>query len=114
MDIIPGDQYIGQFKYGFPEGKGIFIFSSGKKYEGEILAGSYQGNGKFTYEDGSSYEGEFGTVKGGYTHGTLYPTSDGLRHGYGVRRFCNGDRYEGEWNCDNREDGQDTLLGMVL
>ena len=43
-----GEYYIGEFKNGLKDGKGIEYYKNGnKKYEGDFINDMYDGNGKF-------------------------------------------------------------------
>lgn len=44
--------------------------------------------------------------------GKLLPLLDGKRHGFGVRVFSNGSRYEGQWDGDVAE-GSGELHGVA-
>ncbi len=44
------DQYKGEFKKGFPEGKGVYIWQTGEKYEGSWKKGLREGQGIFTFK----------------------------------------------------------------
>lgn len=86
------------------EGKGVYRFKNGDTYEGGFLKGFRYGEGKYQYKDGSFYNGEYRNVqfnKHKHLAGqSLLPLCDGLKHGFGVRVFASGSRYEGEWRED--------------
>jgi hypothetical protein len=54
------DRYTGSFKKGYPNGKGIYYYSSGAVYEGSFLNGKRHGQGKLSF----SNEGELITEEG--------------------------------------------------
>lgn len=61
-------------------------FENSGSYVGEKLDGQKHGRGTYQAEDGSKYEGEW---------------DRGLRSGYGIQTFSNGEvEYEGEWLKD--------------
>lgn len=45
------DSYTGNFRKGYPNGKGIYTWSNGSKYEGEWKMGEREGEGKYTYTE---------------------------------------------------------------
>ena len=70
--------YIGQFKNGLPNGKGVEYYKNGNiKYEGDFINGDYEGDGQYTWEDGIYYIGQFkNSVPNGngimfYSNGTI-------------------------------------------
>lgn len=103
----------GQWRRGFMEGKGVFRYSHGDSYEGGFLRGFRYGEGRYVYKDGSFYQGEYRNVKFN-RHRTLdgevkMPLCDNARHGFGVRVWASGVRYEGEWR-DDRMHGVGVLI----
>ena len=61
------EYYIGQFKNGLKNGKGVEYYPNGKiKYEGKFLDDKFEGKGKYIYKSGESYIGKF---KNGLFHG---------------------------------------------
>lgn len=62
------DSYKGNFRKGFPHGRGTYIYAQGGIYEGDWKEGERHGRGTFTDENGSVYSGSW---------------KQGLRHGEG-------------------------------
>lgn len=56
------DLYIGEFKDGVPEGKGVYQWKNGNTYDGEWLKGKKQGPGRITYKR----EGKKDSIVGGF------------------------------------------------
>ena len=55
-----GYYYIGQFKNGERNGKGIQYYPNGNiRYEGDFVDDLYDGNGKVFFEGGQYYVGQF-------------------------------------------------------
>ena len=64
-----GTYYIGEFKDGLINGKGIRYRKSGNiLYDGEFVNDKFEGNGKYIWKDGKYYIGEFknGLINGIY------------------------------------------------
>lgn len=97
-----GEKYVGPFKNGQPEGKGVmtytngdvytgvfkagkrtgyasYVFSNGDKYIGEFVDGQMRGLGNYIWKDGSVLKGDFeeNGQKGG---GTFLKEGQDLRH----------------------------------
>lgn len=93
-----GDVYEGQYKHGYRNGYGKYVFRKFKgKSRNACYMGHYENNkkngqGTFLYPDGAKYEGSW---------------RDDLRHGFGSYFYTNGDLYRGEWEYDRRH-GQGT------
>lgn len=57
---LNGDFYDGNWKYGLPQGSGLYVSRDPVwRYEGEWENGVQCGKGKETFDDGSFYEGQF-------------------------------------------------------
>ena len=58
-----GDKYVGEWKIGQFDGKGIYTSGSGKYkgdvYEGEFKNGNRDGYGTYTFADGTKIEGKW-------------------------------------------------------
>lgn len=80
--------YIGHFRDGKRNGKGIMKYDGGCKYVGDWKDGKWHGYGTCYWADGSKYQGPF---RGGMLHGED-----------GVLTYANGDQYEGSWRHDKR------------
>ena len=67
-----GKYYIGQWKNGLRNGKGIQYYSNGNiQYKGDFVNDEKDGNGHFNYEDGKYYIGQWShNLRNG--KGTLY------------------------------------------
>ena len=50
--IYPDGKYIGEFKNGMRDGKGIFYFNDGSRYEGDYKNDKREGKGIYYYNDG--------------------------------------------------------------
>jgi len=103
LQEINGDTYVGNFKDNQMNGSGVKTFAHGDRYEGQFMDGMFYGRGKYHYQDGSYYDGEYLAT---YLHkGTnvVYPMTNGQKHGYGVRVWSDGGRYEGKWVDDKPE-----------
>lgn len=84
--------YIGEYRNGRINGRGVYTWSSGNTYDGEWRDGDYHGRGIYVWGEksewaGDRYEGEY---------------RDGKRHGRGSHKFANGNHYEGEWRNGKR------------
>jgi hypothetical protein len=76
------DTFVGEFKDGKKNGKGVYTFASGAKYDGEYVDNKKQGLGTYNAPDGGKYIGYWYEDK---------------RHGQGVYNYPSGDKYKGEW-----------------
>ena len=65
----------GEFKDGYPTGKGTLVATNGDTYLGEFKEGLYSGRGIFTSSNGNKYVGEW---------------KEGLKSGLGVDYLANG------------------------
>ena len=54
-----GDQYVGEWKKGVPQGKGTYAFPNGTKYSGEFHRGYRHGKGTYIFTNGDKYVGNF-------------------------------------------------------
>ena len=62
-----GDNYVGEWKNGKPNGKGTYTYDNGEIYEGDHKNGLRNGSGIYTFLNGNGYwSGEF---KDGKLHG---------------------------------------------
>jgi hypothetical protein len=87
-----GDQYVGEWRDGKPNGRGTATFSNGEKYVGEFRDGAQNGQATYTWPDGRKYVGEM---------------KNGLRDGQGTYTWPDGSKYVGEYQHDQRN-GQGT------
>ena len=85
-----GNLYIGDFREGKPNGRGILYCANGNKYLGDWQDSWRQGRGKFIFKEGHEYTGGF------YRNNF---------HGKGIMQYANGDRYDGNWR-NNLPNGQ--------
>eukprot|EP01117_Protostelium_nocturnum_P012946 TRINITY_DN4799_c0_g1_i2.p1 TRINITY_DN4799_c0_g1~~TRINITY_DN4799_c0_g1_i2.p1 ORF type:complete len:391 (+),score=153.44 TRINITY_DN4799_c0_g1_i2:165-1337(+) len=107
--ISGGETYIGQWKMGKRDGKGIKIWDDGREYSGEWSSNRRSGNGILTWKNGDVYIGE---MTMGFQQGWGMLKSNGEkyvgewnvneRHGYGSMHFKNGDLYSGEWQHNKK------------
>ena len=85
-------KYVGEYKNGKREGKGIFYYNNGNRYEGDFKNDKKEGKGKFYYNSGkwkgNRYEGDFKNDK---------------KEGKGIFYYNNGNRYEGDFKNDKKE-----------
>ena len=51
--IYPNGKYIGEFKNGMRDGKGIFYFLDGARYEGDYKCDKREGKGIIYYSNGN-------------------------------------------------------------
>ena len=79
-----GCYYIGQFKNGKKNGKGIIYYKKGNiMYDGDFLNDKKEGNGKLILKNGQYYIGQF---------------KKGKKHGKGIDYYKNGNiMYEGDY-----------------
>ena len=56
---ISKNKYVGNFKNGFLNGKGKYLYPNGSHYEGNWEKGKRSGKGIFISINGDRYEGEF-------------------------------------------------------
>ncbi len=61
-EAIGMDKYKGEFKKGFPEGVGTYIWQTGEAYTGEWKKGLREGSGKFTFK----YMGRDSVISGAW------------------------------------------------
>jgi len=88
-----GDQYVGEFRDGRPNGQGARTAANGNKYVGEFKDGKPNGQGTATSAGGDKLIGEF---------------RDGKLNGLGSYTFDNGNKYVGEFK-DSQPGGQGTM-----
>ena len=88
-----GEEYVGEFRDGKPNGQGTHTYSDGRKYIGEWRNGNFNGQGIFTYTHWGEYVGEF---------------RDSKPHGRGTYTYPDGRKYVGEWR-NGSFNGQGTL-----
>lgn len=109
-----GEMYIGQWRMGKRDGKGIKVWADGREYVGQWSNNRRSGHGIITWANGDTYIGEiqFGFQQG---HGVMKSNGEKYvgewnvneRHGFGVMHFRNGDTYSGEW-AHNKKHGHGT------
>ena len=94
-----GDVYTGDFVAGRPHGRGVYYYHDGHISEGWWVRGKRSGYSKHTYHFPPDGKGEGGTesYEGGYR--------GGLRHGFGVYTYRNGDQEQGQW-VNDKPDGE--------
>jgi hypothetical protein len=115
---INGEKYIGDFKNGLKDGKGIFYFNKDDKiqrmkYEGEFKNDKREGKGILYWNCGDKYEGDFknNNIEGegiiNYINGDKYQGhfKNGVKEDKGIFYWKNGDKYDGDWK-NNKRDGK--------
>jgi len=113
-----GQRYVGEYRGGFPNGKGTRTDPSGEVYVGHFLNGESHGHGTWNHPNGQTYVGEHRHGKrhgqGVYTwpSGNKYVGEfrDGKPHGHGTHFFTDGARHVGE-NRDGKWNGEGILYG---
>lgn len=50
-----GDSYVGEYKFGKPDGTGVYSWHQGGKYEGDFKNGIRSGYGKLSEKNGNTY-----------------------------------------------------------
>ena len=80
-------------------------YANGERYEGQFQNGIFYGEGKYTFIDGGYYEGEYKNVRPNPVTYLDFPFYDNLRHGFGLRVWTNGSKYQGQWKV-GMMDGQ--------
>ena len=83
-DFLNG-KYVGEFKNGLRDGKGVFYRNDGGRYEGEYKNDVKNGKGITYYSNGGRYEGDY---------------KNDVKDGKGIFYFADGARYEGDWKND--------------
>ena len=130
---LNGNKYEGDWKDDNPHGKGTMTLKNGNVYTGHWEGGQLTGEGKMVTAEGVMYEGQFRNnvphgkgmmkepdrkEKHTYNKNIFYDGhfKEGRMHGYGTRRFRNGDIYEGMWE-NNKMHGKGiykTVGGMIF
>ena len=80
--IYPDGKYIGEFKNGMRDGKGIFYFNDGARYEGDYKCDKREGKGILYYPNGNIYQGDYKNNK---------------KDGQGIMYYNNGNRAMGNY-----------------
>eukprot|EP00747_Dinoflagellata_sp_TGD_P114485 gnl/TRDRNA2_/TRDRNA2_171936_c0_seq2.p1 gnl/TRDRNA2_/TRDRNA2_171936_c0~~gnl/TRDRNA2_/TRDRNA2_171936_c0_seq2.p1 ORF type:complete len:513 (-),score=77.20 gnl/TRDRNA2_/TRDRNA2_171936_c0_seq2:61-1377(-) len=114
LALLNGDQYIGSFMFGKPQGSGHYKWASNhSKYAGEIDRGKLQGEGALTSKaTGTIYTGQFshsmpdgfGTMRNRSKRKEQYAGDwvGGFKSGVGTYEWQNGTRFEGRFSDDAR------------
>jgi hypothetical protein len=106
--IYDKGRYDGNFKAGFRQGQGTYIWKEGEKYTGEWAEGLLTGLGTYYFSNGTSKFGYWensnyiGLSKPGQSNSTGCISGNCI-DGYGVYVFNNGDRYEGSFRSNLQE-----------
>lgn len=114
-DYVNG-RYVGNFRDGLFDGKGVYISSDGMRYDGEWKNGNFEGHGKLTFASGLRYEGQFRANTFSGLGSMILPNGaryDGeyllnTPHGRGVYKNANGSIYAGQWVYGCFSDGSRT------
>jgi len=91
------DKYEGKFKKGFPNGQGIYTWSTGEVYDGTWKEGKRHGDGKYTFKSNGIDSTKIGIWKDDVFARkrveSLYTTHrvNGIKR-YTVERFSDGDK----------------------
>jgi hypothetical protein len=114
-DLGPYHQYKGQWLNGVFHGKGELVFKKKHKvattYTGSFQNGYMHGHGIIHYKNGGLYEGEFvspsiSTTSFKHNVSTFKDIPCvGNRHGYGIRVWPSGNKFEGTWEDDQMVQG---------
>lgn len=91
--VFEGCKYLGEFRGGKLNGKGILIYNNGRIYEGDFVNNTPDGKATETYPNKDKYVGQF---------------SRGYKNGKGTYYYANGEVYEGKF-VDNKPHGQGVL-----
>jgi hypothetical protein len=110
-----GDQYVGEWRGGKPNGQGTYTWPNGRKYVGQFADGEFNGKGAYTWPNGGKYVGEYrdGEQNGQGTYmwpdGSKYVGEfrDGKFNGHGTLTQPDGSKYVGEFR-DGEQNGQGT------
>jgi len=103
-----GDEFVGDWMMGMPNGRGTYTYANGDKYVGFVRDNKPHGQGTATSADGIKVVGEFrhGTAHGQvtYTHpnGNKYvgEFKDNKPHGQGTYTYADGSVDKGIWDPD--------------
>ena len=76
------NEYVGEFRNNYREGKGVYKFSNGDEYTGNFKKEMANGIGRMVYNSGAEYLGEW---------------KDSRKEGYGFYQWREGDIYIGEF-----------------
>lgn len=82
-----GQNYVGEFRNGRPDGRGTMSYPGSNKYVGEWRNGKRDGDGTMWYPVGHKYVGEW---------------RNNRRNGQGTMSYPDGRRYVGEWKNGKR------------
>eukprot|EP00767_Chilomastix_cuspidata_P002464 gnl/Chilomastix_cuspidata/2590.p1 GENE.gnl/Chilomastix_cuspidata/2590~~gnl/Chilomastix_cuspidata/2590.p1 ORF type:complete len:335 (+),score=102.30 gnl/Chilomastix_cuspidata/2590:1307-2311(+) len=104
-----GSTYVGEWKDGKRHGKGRYCYPNHDVYEGQWVNNKPSGFGRFYVATIHQKPKEFGSrfddsESARITHELRHEGEwlRGLKHGYGVHRYPNGERYEGNFEADQR------------
>jgi len=98
-------KYMGEFKSGRLQGRGLLIYNNGRTYEGGFENNTPHGNAIESYPNGDRYEGQFqhGYKSGNgiyyYANGEVYhgKFSENKPHGLGILKMPTGAVFEGNF-----------------
>ena len=107
------DVYIGEFKKGEKEGKGIMYYGNGEKYVGEWDKGNKEGLGVYKYENGEEYFGFFVKNKR-MGRGKFIDIKGNIKIGiWNDKKFSKDSRKEYEPNGQSSSDFYTTLYLQI-
>lgn len=113
MFYANGDQYVGEWSCGHFSGKGVVRYGGrGEQFEGSFLKGVFYGEGTLRFADGGYYTGQFANESRHVLTDVPFPVCDGLRHGFGLRVWSNGNRFQGQWQ-HGKMDGNGVLTDLM-
>lgn len=95
MTRLNGEAYEGGIEDGFPNGKGVYVFSSGILYNGQLMEGMFDGEGTLTFPQGGQFKAKWkqGHLDNGtyfYDDELKYSTEDWVYCTDADRRFWTG------------------------
>jgi hypothetical protein len=117
----PNGRYVGQFKDGLFDGKGLYVASDGMRYDGEWKNDNLEGHGALSFASGLRYEGQFRANTYSGFGSMILPNGDrydgeyllNAPHGTGVYTNANGAVYAGQWSHGCFRHGSETAyLGV--
>nr|CAH7752110.1 unnamed protein product [Callosobruchus chinensis] len=115
-----GTVYKGEFKNGYPTGRGRMILSDLNTYDGDFCQGFFHGSGVLYLSNCLKFYR--GSWKSGKRHGKgwiEYGMNDSYvgdwfedtRHGEGYRKYKNGAGYRGQWSKNYKNGNGSMILG---
>ncbi|MGQ0581617.1 MAG: MORN repeat-containing protein [Reyranella sp.] len=75
-------RYVGQYRAGRMNGRGVFSRPNGDRYEGEFINDNFSGRGAYTWANGNRFEGQW---------------KEGKPNGQGTKTTAKGQVFTGNW-----------------